>query len=57
MKPYRPLAMAGYDRYLVGIIDSQMGVYEDEKVCYSLREGECGKEECPSMGICVEDDD
>ena len=50
------LYMARYDGHLVGIIKSQMGIYEDEEVCHSLREGKCVGQERPSMRICVEDD-
>jgi hypothetical protein len=34
-----------------------MRVYEDKKVCYSLREGKGWSEERPGMRVCVEDDD
>ena len=50
------LYMARYDGHFVGIVESQMSIYEDEEVCHSLREGNCIGQEYPCMRICVEND-
>jgi hypothetical protein len=49
--------MAGDDGYLIRIVHCQVGIYEDEDVGYCFREGESRGEECPGVGICVEDND
>lgn len=49
--------MAGYYGHLIGIIDGEVGVYEDEEIGYSFGERECGGEECPGVWIGVEDND
>jgi len=39
------LDVGGYDGYLVGIVEGEVGVYEDEDVGDGLGEGEGGGEE------------
>ena len=48
--------MARYDSDLVGVIESQMGVYEDKEIgdCFGEGEGVC--KEGPGVGVRVEDD-
>lgn len=48
--------MGGYDCYFVGVVEGEVGVYEDEDVGDGLGEGEGGGEEGPGMGVCIEDD-
>ena len=50
------LYMTSYDGYFVRIVECQMGIYEDQEICHSLREGKCISQECPSMRVCVKDD-
>ena len=49
--------MAGDDRHLIRIVYCQVGIYKDENVGYCFREGESRGEECPGVGIGVEDYD
>jgi len=49
------MAMAGYDSNLVGVVDCEMGVYEDEEIGDGFREGDDGREEGPCVRIGVED--
>ena len=48
--------VAGYDGNFVGVVEREVGVDEDEEVGNGLGEGERGLEQCPGVGVGVEDD-
>ena len=49
------LSVGGYYGYLVGVVEGEVGVYEDENVGYGGGEGKGGGEEGPCMRVCVDD--
>ena len=49
--------MAGYDGYLVCVVECQVGVYKDNQVGDGFGEGKLASEEGPGMRIRVEDED
>lgn len=57
VKPYGSVAVACHDSNLIGVIHSEVSIYEDDNIGYGFGEGEGGCEKRPGMRIGVEDYD
>jgi hypothetical protein len=57
IEPDCTIAVACDNSNLIGIVDGQVGIYEDEDICDSFRERQSWRKESPGMRIGVDDDD
>lgn len=55
VEEFGALGVTGYDGDLVCVVEGEVGVDEDEEVCYRFGEGEGVGEESPGVGVRVED--